>query len=162
MVDTIEYEISIGHMSLKGACGKLILIVVGCCLLAATSIIDLGSSSFSSPIVVDVVEGLSLTTCVVRTSCADTLWVSWPSPLVDWPLEDNQLIKRWRSWEIDVTLAAIFRNCVCCTDNSHCCFVGVGYWCNLTRESSKSFDLLVDMMPDYIVLCTTRFVDQFL
>ena len=133
MVDTTEYGISRGR-----DCGNPISIVLVCWLLSATSTVDLYSSSFSPTSVSDVVEGLSLTTCVVPTSCSDTLWVSRPCPPVDWLLEDKQLVKRWSSWKVGVVLAAIFRNFACCTDNSHCCFIGVGYWWNLTRESSKS------------------------
>ena len=70
MVDTIEYGIIIGRVSLKGVCGYPILIV-----LAAISTIEVLSLSFTTPIVADVVEGLAFTTCVVRTSCVDTLSV---------------------------------------------------------------------------------------
>ena len=132
MVDTVEYGIIIGRMSLKGTCGYPILI-----LLVATSTIEVMSLLFATPIVSDVAEGLAFTTCVVRTSSADTLSVRWHRPWVDGLLEDNQLLKSLRSWKIGVTLVTIFRNCPCCTENIHCYFIGVGYWSNLTRAGSK-------------------------
>ena len=125
-------------VSLKGDCGNRIRIILVCWLLSATSTVDLLLSSLSKLSVLDLMEGLSLTNCLFLIPCLVTLLVIWNYPPVDWPIEDNQLVKSWRSWEIDVTLAAIFRNFSCCTDKSHCCFIGVGYWYNRTRERSKS------------------------
>ena len=51
----------------------------------------------------------------------------------------HQSFKSCRSWEIGVTLAAIFHNCACFTDKGHCFFIGVGYWYIWTRERSKRF-----------------------
>ena len=124
--------IILGRMSVKCACECPILII-----LAATSIIEVVSFLFATPLVSGVVDGFACTPYTIWTSCANTLSISWHRPWVDGLLEDNQLLKSWRSWKIGVTLAAIFRNCACCTENIHCYFIGVGYWSNLTRERSK-------------------------
>ena len=57
MVDTVEYGIIIGRMSMKGAREYSILIV-----LAATSTIEVVSLSFATSIVADLVEGFACTT----------------------------------------------------------------------------------------------------
>ena len=132
MVDAVEYGTILGHLSVKYACGCPTLII-----LAATSIIEVVSLLFATPRVAGVVDGFACTPCAVRTSCADVISVSWPRPWVDGILEVNQLLKSWRSWEIGITLDAIFRNCACCIDNIHWCLIGVGDWYNLTRERSK-------------------------
>ena len=142
-VDTVKSGISRGLVlllsivPLKGDCGNRILIVLVCRQLSATSTVSILLLSLSKIIVLDLVEGVSLKTWLVQLSFSVTMLVILPCSPVNWRLEDNQLVKSWRSWEIGITLAAISRNWAYCTDKHHCCFIGVGYWCNRTRESSK-------------------------
>ena len=71
MVDTVEYGIILGRLSVKYACGCPILII-----LVATSIIEVVSLLFATPRVAGVVDGFACTPCAVRTYCADILSVS--------------------------------------------------------------------------------------
>ena len=67
-VDTVKSGISRGLILLlsivllKGDCGNRILIVLGCRQLSATSTVSILLLSLSKIIVLDLVEGVSLTT----------------------------------------------------------------------------------------------------
>ena len=60
MVDIVEYGIILGRMFLKCICGCPTLII-----LTATSIIEVVSLSFATPIVAGVVDGFACTPCAI-------------------------------------------------------------------------------------------------
>ena len=83
-------------VSLKGDCGKRILIFLVYQLRPATYTEDLLLSSLSKIIVLDLVDGVSLTTCLVPFPFSVTTFAILPCPLFDRRRESNQLVKSWR------------------------------------------------------------------